>query len=443
MTAPTKPRGFTEETIAAIIAERHEPAWMTARRRAAWQAYQTIPMPTRQDEEWRRTDLRTLKLDATSPLGTPTATTSTRALADKADLSGGLTLVDGSVEHAWLNDDLRSQGVVVTDLRSALTTHPQLVEKYFMTQAVPVDDAKFAALHGAFWDNGVFVYVPKGVAVELPLGDIVESVAPGRALLSHTLIVLERDSQLKFVEELRGGATDAQAFSSRVVELIMLDGATLDFTSVQRFGETMYDFYTIRAMQGRDTNLKLHLVELGAQLSKGRVETMLQGSGAHAKLNGLYLGDRKQHYDRFTLQDHTGTSTTSDLLFKGILSDAARSVYSGIIRVHPGAKQSQAYQQNRNILLSHAARADSIPNLEINENDILGCTHGATVGKVDEDELFYLMCRGLSRTAATQLLVEGFVEELIATLPLASMRESIHDEISNRIARTTALMEAE
>ena len=443
MTAPTKPRGFTAETIAQVIAERNEPAWMTERRQAAWQAYSTIPMPTRQDEEWRRTDLRALKLDDTSPLGAATVTPTQRMLADAAELAGGLTLVDAAVEHVWLNAELQAQGVVVTDLRSALTTHAALVERYFMTQAVKVDDAKFAALHGAFWDNGAFVYVPKGVTVALPVGVITESVAPGRANLSHTLIVLERDSQLTFVEEVRGGDTSAQSFASRVVELVMLDGATLDFTMVQRFNETMYDFYTIRAIQGRDTTLKLHTIELGSRLSKGRIEAMLQGSGSHAKLNGIYLGDRNQHYDRFTLQDHTGVSTTSDLLFKGILTDTARSIYSGFIRIHPGAKQSQAYQQNRNILLSHTARADSIPNLEINENDILGCTHGATVGKVDEEELFYLMCRGLSRTDATQLLVEGFVENLIAAIPLTSMQDSIREEISHRVAVTTAKMEAE
>jgi Fe-S cluster assembly protein SufD len=441
MTAPTTARGFTEETIAQLIAERGEPDWMTERRRAAWQAFNNIPMPTLQDEEWRRTNLRTLKLDAPSPLGIESVTTSERALAGKDELGGALTLVDAAVEYSWLRDDLKQQGVVVTDLRTALTTHPQLIERYFMTHAVPVGDSKFAALHGAFWDNGAFVYVPKGVAVEIPIGVIVESVAPGRASLTHTLVVLERDSQLKFVEELRGGDGSAQAFSSRAIELIMGDGSTLDFTTVQRFGPTMYDFYTIRAVQGKETNLTLHVVELGAQLTKGRVEAMLQGAGANAKLNGLYLGDGKQHYDRFTLQEHVGANTTSDLLFKGVLTDTARSVYSGFIRVHPGAKQTRAYQQNRNILLSRTARADSIPNLEISENDILGCTHGATVGKVDEEQLFYLMCRGLDRTQATQLLVEGFVEELIQSVPLTSMRQSIHDEFSRRVAQTTAQLE--
>lgn len=437
MTAPTKPRGFSEATLEEVIATRHEPAWLTDRRRAAWQAYNDIPMPTRQDEEWRRTDLRTLKLDGTSPLGDTTITTSDRALAPKSELAGGVTLVDAAVENAWLSDDLKAQGVIVTDLRSAIVNHPELVQRYFMTQAVPATDSKFAALHGAFWDNGPFVYVPQNVSVSLPIGVIAESAAAGRASLSHTLIVLERNSQLAFVEEMRGGDEHAQSFSSRVVELIVGDGAKLDFVSVQRFGATMYDFYTIRAIQGRDTNVAINTVELGAKLSKGRIESMLQGSGANVKLYGLYLADNDQHYDRFTLQDHTGTNTTSDLLFKGILTDTARSIYSGFIRIHPGAKQSRAYQQNRNILLSRTARADSIPNLEIRENDILGCTHGATIGKVDPEQLFYLMCRGLSRSVATELLVEGFVQQLIDAVPLPSMQQSLQAEIARRVSATT------
>lgn len=436
MTAPTKPRGFTEEAIGQLIAARQEPAWMTERRRAAWQAYNEIPMPdSRKDEEWRRTNLRNLKLDATSPLGVAERR-AVSPLATAPELAGTLNLIDGAVADATLDPQLAAKGVIVTDLRSALQTHPTLVEQYFMTQAVPARDSKFAALHGAFWDNGVFVYVPKGVVVELPIGVVVEAAAPGRASLSHTLIVLDRDSHLKYVEELRGGDTSSQAFSSRVIEVILHDGATLDLASVQRFNATTWDFYTTRALLGKDTNLKLHTIELGAELSKGRIEAMLQGAGASARLTGVYLGDRKQHYDRFTLQDHSGKATTSDLLFKGVLTDTARSVYSGFIRVHPGAKQSQAYQQNRNILLSRTARADSIPNLEISENDILGCTHGATVGKVDEEQLFYLMCRGLSRAEATQLIVEGFIDELLAEIPLASMQESLRHEITTRVGAT-------
>jgi Fe-S cluster assembly protein SufD len=172
---------------------------------------------------------------------------------------------------------------------------------------------------------------------------------------------------------------------------------------------------------------------MGGQLSKGRVETILRGPGTDARLIGLYFGDGKQHFDRYTLQDHQAPSARSDLLFKGVLTDEARSVYSGLIRVHPKAQKTDAYQQNRNLLLSRTARADSIPNLEIGANDVR-CTHGATVGKVDEEELFYIMCRGLTRAEATRLIVEGFVDPQIEELPIAGLRESLRREIGARVA---------
>lgn len=449
MTAPTKPRGFTEAAITELITARGEPAWMTARRRAAWEAYSAMPMPDpRKDEEWRRTPLRRLELDEAAPLAPPSPAQfgTLGQLAPLADLSASLTLMDGNVtDRQPLSDALRKQGVIVTDLRTALVEHADLLEQYFMTTAVKATDAKFVALHGAFWDNGVFVYVPQGVVVELPIGVVVEATAPGRASLTHTLVVLERDSHIKYVEELRGGTPeneDAQAFSSRVIEILMADNATLDYATIQRFGPAMYDFYQTRVIQGKETDLTLHTVELGAAMSKGHIEAMLQGDGAHAKLLGLYFADGDQHLDRFTLQDHQGRATTSDLLFKGVVADKARSVYSGYIRVHPGAKGSQAYQQNRNIQLSRTARADSNPSLEIAENDILGCTHGATVGKVDEEQLFYLMCRGLSRAQATQMIVEGFLDVLIDAIPLASVQAALRDEITTRVAATSVETDA-
>ena len=438
MTAPTKPRGFSDEAMQQIIAERGEPAWMTERRRAAWQAYQMLPMPdTRKDEEWRRTPLQRLKLDATSPL--PVASSSqTTPLAPAEAVAASMTLVDGVViAQTPLSEALAKQGVIMTDMRSALRDHADLLEKHFMTRAVKSTDSKFAALHGAFWDNGIFIYVPKGVAVALPIGVVVESVAPGRASLNHTLVVMERNSQLTYIEELRGGDTGDQSFSNRVIEIILADGATLDYATIQRFNNTMFDFYHSHAVLGKDTNLVLHTIELGAKMSKGHIEAALEGAGSNVRLAGVYFADHDQHLDRFTLQDHYGVATTSDLLFKGVVADRSRSVYSGYIRVHPGAKQSRAYQQNRNIQLSRKARADSNPSLEIAENDILGCTHGATVGKVDEEQLFYLMCRGLDRATATQMLIEGFLNELIDAIPLATVQQSLRDEISARVAATT------
>jgi Fe-S cluster assembly protein SufD len=434
MSAPAVRRGFTTEAVAELIAQRHEPEWMRERRQAAWQTYEEMPMPTQQDEEWRRTSLRGLKLDAVEPYGPPVGGEAT--LLPEAEreehLAGFLGFRDARLVEQRLDEAPRARGVVFTDLPTALRDHDALIREYFMTQCVPATDSKFAALHGAFWDNGTLLYVPKGVAVELPLRVVVQTASTGRASLPHTLIILAEGSQATFVEEVVSTDASVAGFSDRVTEIFLGPGARLDYANVQQLSHTDYDFHTERALMDRDSTLVMHSIEMGSQLSKGRVETILRGPGTDARLIGLYFGDGKQHYDRYTLQDHRAPNAKSDLLFKGVLTDEARSVYSGLIRVHPHAQKTDAYQQNRNLLLSRTARADSIPNLEIGANDVR-CTHGATVGKVDEEELFYIMCRGLDRAEATRLIVEGFVDPQIEELPIAGLRASLRREIEQRV----------
>ena len=435
MTAPVARRGFSEEAIHALNERRGEPAWMQERRLDAWKIYKSLPMPTYQDEEWRRTDLRALKLNDIAPFAE--GATAVKSLLPQSErdetFAGVLGMRDGErVEHT-LRDDLRSQGVIFTDLRSAVAEHGDLVRKHFMTRCVPPNDSKFAALHAAFWQNGVFLYVPRGVMVAEPFRVIISAALRGSASLTHTLVVLDEGAQATLVEDALSDETTEQGLSSRVVELILECGSILHYVGTQRLGRAVYDFHTERVLLGRDTTATLQTIELGSRLTKGRVEAILAGDGASVKLRGLYIADGKQHMDRYTLQDHRAASGVSDLLFKGVVTDEARSVFSGLIRVLPAGKGTAAYQQNRNLLLSRKARADSIPNLEIGANDIIGCSHGATVGKVDEEQLFYLMCRGLSRVEATRLIVEGFVDPLVAMVPVAGLRDALRREIAARV----------
>lgn len=435
MTAPVARRGFSEEAIHAMNERQGEPAWMQERRLEAWKIYDSLPMPTRQDEEWRRTDLRALKLDDIAPSAEGAATVKSLLPQSERDeeFAGVLGLRDSEQTEYTLRDDLRSQGVIFTDLRTAVREHGDLVRKHFMTRCVPPSDSKFAALHGAFWQNGVFLYVPRGVVVEAPFRVIISAALRGSANLSHTLVVLNEGAQATLVEDVASDETTEQGMSSRVVELILERSAILHYVGAQRLGRSVFDFHTERVLLGRDTTATLQTIELGSRLSKGRVEAILSGDGASVKLLGLYIADGKQHMDRYTLQDHRAASGTSDLLFKGVITDEARSVFSGMIRVAPEGKGTAAYQQNRNLLLSRTARADSIPNLEIGANDIIGCSHGATVGKVDEEQLFYLMCRGLTRLDATRLIVEGFVDPLVAEVPVTGLRDALRREISARV----------
>jgi Fe-S cluster assembly protein SufD len=394
-------------------------------------------MPTQQDEEWRRTNLRDVlhldQVDLDTSWQQPEGTLLPEAERNEK-FGGFLGIHDGRpVEHV-LAEELRARGVVFTDMASAVEEHAELVREYFMTSCVPPSDSKFAALHAAFWDTGTFLYVPRSVAVELPLRSIVSATLDGTASLSHTLIVLDEDSQATFAEDFTSPTAQHAGFSSRVTEIILKRGANLHYAGVQHWGKSALDFHTERALLGRDSTVILQTIELGSRLSKGRVEAILVGNGATAKLLGLYVEDGQQHLDRYTLQDHRAADGTSDLLFKGVLTDKSRSVFSGLIRVSPEGKKTAAYQQNRNLLLSPGARADSIPNLEIGANDIIGCTHGATIGKVDEEQLFYLMCRGLSRIEATHLIVEGFVDPLIEQVPITGLREALRQEIQARVS---------
>jgi Fe-S cluster assembly protein SufD len=435
MAAPVARRGFTDEAIHELISRRAEPEWMRDRRLAAWRAYQAIPMPARTDEEWRRTDLSRLRLDDIEPYSEESGGQGTLVPpAERGEqFAGFLGFREARRVEYSFDNKLAAAGVIFTDLATAVREHPDLVREYFMTRCVPPEDSKFAALHGAFWDNGVFLYVPRGVAVEHPLRAVISAGLQGTSSLSHTLIVLEEGSQAIYAEDYISADAKEQGVSSRIVEIILKQGANLRYVGTQRWGRSVYDFHTERALLGKDTNLVLQTIELGSRLSKGRVESALEGDGANVKLLGLYIEDDNQHLDRYTLQDHKGQAGVSDLLFKGVLTDKARSVFSGLIRVHPTGKKTAAYQQNRNLLLSRTARADSIPNLEIAASDILGCTHGATVGKVDEEQLFYLMCRGLTRVEATRLIVEGFVDPIIEQVPIASLRDSLRQEVQERV----------
>ena len=440
MTAPVARRGFNQEALEELIARRDEPEWMRQRRRDAWKIFQETPMPTRQDEEWRRTDLRRLKLDDFEPeaAAIPASGTLVPPAERGEKFAGFLGLLNAQPVEYTFSDEAKARGVIFCDLVTAVREHGDLVREYFMTKVVTPGESKFTALHGAFWDNGVFVYVPRGVALEQPLRAIISADMQGKSSLSHTLIIMDEGSEAVFAEDFTSPEGETQGFSSRALEIVALRGARLRYIGTQRWGRKVFDFHTERALLESDSEVTLQTIELGSQLSKGRVESTLKGDGVHVKLLGLYIEDGKQHLDRYTLQDHLGANGVSDLLFKGVLSDEARSVFSGMIRVHPSGKGTAAYQQNRNLLLSRHARADSIPNLEIGANDIIGCSHGATVGKVDEEQLFYLMCRGLSRLDATHLIVEGFVDPIINEAPIASLRDSLRQEIRDRVSTVEA-----
>jgi Fe-S cluster assembly protein SufD len=394
---------FNTETLERAI--QGEPDWLRERRRAALASSERLPMPSRTDEEWRRTDLAGL------------------------DLSDYSTL-----EHA--NGHLQEtvelpKGVIFEPLAVAAVKHRQLVEPLLFSSVHPERD-RFTALHAAFFTGGNFLYVPDGVVIDEPILRQHFSREAGTAVLPHTVIVAGRGSRFYYLDEYIGEEDEGEAYRSGSAEIFLGEGAEVGYVSIQKWGRHAWHLADQRARLEKDSTLRLFNVTLGARFSKTRVEASLVGQGASAELKGIYFASGEQFFDFHTLQDHQVGNTTSDLLFKGALQDTARAVYAGLIRIEKGAARSDAYQANRNLVLSDKAKATSIPMLEIDNNDVR-CTHGATVGPVDQNHLFYLRSRGIPEMTAKRMIVQGFFGQVLDRIPFEQARTMVETELEARL----------
>ncbi len=435
--------GVTDSLNSDLVQSRAtgEPEWLRNRRLDAWASYERTPMPTTRLEEWRYTDLsRKLSLDALTPMEwSERAFDRENAPARMAEAmeadhesSGHVVEIDGTVAHVDLDADLAAKGVVLTSLRSAVEDHPELLEEYLATRALPADRGKFQALNAALWTDGIFLHVPRGVRLEHPVRVTRWLSEEGKALFSRTLIVAAEASQVSYVDEILSDDMEVQSLVSSAVEVFAGNGAQVQYVSLQRLGHGPFHLSQQRTIAGKDATLDTLNVNMGATTARLDLNAQLLGSGANSDMLGLCFGEGDQHFDHNTSQDHVAPHAYSDLLYKGALDGRARSVFRGIIKVQKGAQQTDAYQTNRNLLLSEEARADSLPNLEIEADDVR-CSHGATVGQLDQDHLFYLMSRGLSRTEAERLVVIGFLGEVLSKLPLGGVVEKISRAVEAKL----------
>ncbi len=426
--------GFTEATVRAASAAKHEPDWMLEKRLAAWQAFEGIAWPKSTDEAWRRTRLTGFNLNKFQPFAQPNGTANTVLSAeiqhelDEMASAASLVFEQGGVRYRNVSEDLAGKGVIFTDLQSALHEHGALIQQYFMTQAVKPEENKFTALHAALWDTGAFIYVPKNVKVELPL-QVILNHGEGTGGYHHTLIVAEEGSEVTVVDDLLGGKDGMQ---SAVVELIQKDNSVVRYMNLQDFDHSLWNFLTGRAVMGKDTDLRWIQVSWGSRLTKAFLDLDLSGTGGHGELLGIYFPTGRQHIDHQTLQLHRAPHCFSDLLFNGALKEHARSVYMGQIRVYRGAQKTDAYQRNGNLILDGTARADSIPGLEIEADDVR-CTHGATAAQVEDEYVFYLMARGLSRPQAERMIVQGFFQAVLDRVPVESVVAKLERVIERKI----------
>lgn len=377
-----------------------EPAWLAERRQRGASLSESLPLPDRKAKGWEFTDLS--GLDTGSYAAAPV----------EAQISGG-------------------DGATVLPLSDALSSHPELLEER-LGSLVPVEDP-FVARNEAGWRDGVLVHVPRGVKLGEPIRIEVPVEASGTAINWRTLIVLEEGAEAEVWEHWSSPGDEVEAMLNSVVELSVGQAATLRYVNTQDISESSWIFATQRAQVERDGRLDWAALGFGSGRGKVRMETKLAGPGSEARVTGGYAGGPGQHLDFDTIQEHAAPNTNSDLAFRGVLAAGSTAVWRGMIKVDPGAQQTDAFQESRNLLLSTEAHADAIPGLEILADDVR-CTHAAAIAQIDKEQLFYLTSRGLDPAAAKTLIIEGFLESLVERLAEGPVRDEISAAIERRLA---------
>ena len=410
------------------------PAVLSDYRSAAWEAFQDLPFPSLQDEAWRRTSLRDFDFGSLS-LANGSADQNRgygKLLTESVIGQNPYISLDSSGVSIYQAAELEKMGVLFGSLPDLAQDHPELVKKV-LGQVVSPTEGKFAATAAAFSRYGIFIYVPTGVIVEQPLFGIISSPADGTAHFFQTLIYLEEGASLNYLQEtLTTPGQDSPSLSGETLEIYVGQNASLQITELQNFGGKVWSFGHKKALVERDGTLEWEIGALGSKLTKHFVSLDLIGLGAEGRVSGMFFADEEQHLSYNTLQRHLAPRTTSDLLFKGALTGQSRSVWRGMIYVAEGAQHIDGYQANRNLVLDPAARSDSIPGLEI-LNDAVRCTHGSTVGKIDEEQLFYLLSRGIPKAEAERLVIQGFFDDVISRFSIPAVGENLWREIGGRL----------
>lgn len=397
---------------------------MRVRRREAWRVFEKLPLeePPDSPTAGHYTSLRSIGLDHYLPLpgqevgGESDLKHSAEILAffkaQRSSRSGGLQLYNSHRLGGELDHSLEAEGVVLEDLRGALKRHPELLKRYFMTEAVPVGENKLTALHGALWSNGAFLYLPEGVQASLPLETLSATSGSGAGFFNHTLIVAEKGSRLVFLETQHSPPTEIQSLHTDLVEVFVGEGAKVDFLSLQDWSPKAYHFSIKRAVVGRGGSMRWIFGSFGAKLSVLKVATVLRGEEAYSGNFGVFFGRGEQHLDVTADTFHLAPYTRGESLTKGVVEDSATSVYRGLIKIERAARKTDTFLSGLILLMSKTAKANALPSLEINTNDVKA-KHSNSVGQIDEEQLFYLMSRGLERREAERMIVEGFFEPIL------------------------------
>ena len=410
-------------------------AWLRECKRENWESFQKLPLPTRKDERWRFSSAGELTLEgfriAPIPGDEAQQQLIRRSEWVKKQAASLVFADDHMLQHTEPPVELQDQGLIWKPLKEAFESHSDLIERYFLSESVALGSEKLAALHAAYCSSGYLLYVPRGLEIEDPFVVYHWANAEQSAIFPHSLIIVEDNARVNVVDFYLSSTDHAPALSCAVNHLHAGPGAQVFRKTAQNFNEQTVSFQIDATIARRDADIQTIGVHLGGKRARAEQKVRLAESGVHAKAYSLTVANKEQEFDQRTLQVHSAPNAVSDLLYKNALLDTARTIFSGMILVDEVAQQTDAYQTNRNLLLSEEAEANSLPGLEIQANDVK-CSHGATTGKLDESALFYMLSRGIPKPVAQELLVFGFFEEIIEKVDSEELADCLRELVQNK-----------
>ena len=414
-----------------------EPDWLRERRQAGREVFDALPMPSAKDESWRFASVGKLAIDGFAPADAPTSD-KLADLAGRSDLvaerAGRAVFVDDTpASFEGLDEELIAKGVRFLPLHEAIANHGDLLRDYFLCESTQLGSKKFFGLHASLVRAGTVLHIPKGVEIEKPIVNYYWTSADGAAVFPHTLVIAEDNAKASVVDVFFSDTPDNAAMNVAVSNIHAGRGAQIFRKVVQDWNEKTVSFQLDTTVGHRDAEVKNLAVNIGAERARFENQVRIEAEGAHVKMYSLTVAEETQEFDQRTFQIHNAPNAVSDLLYKNALLDKSRTIFSGLIKVAEHAQQTDAYQTNRNLLLDPTAEANALPGLEILANDV-ACSHGATTGNVDDEELFYMMSRGIPKRTAMQLMVFGFFEEVIQKVESDELAENLRNLIHRKFA---------
>jgi Fe-S cluster assembly protein SufD len=428
---------ITSELSSILSGTRQHSAtdWFRELQAQAWDDFEAEPLPERTNELWRFSSVKNLSLDgyvvAPEFSGDASGLTRVREFGNPA---GRIIFANETVLTSQLLDpSLKRAGVIFTTLSQALEEHSDLLREHFMAQPARLGSAKFAALHKALVHAGTFLWVPRGVEIQAPFEVFHLVREDSAAVFPHTLIIADDNSRVTFLEHFVSANPEDRGFACGVNDLVLKPGSKLTYVSIQEWSRDFVSVQVNSTVAAKDSAAMNLALNFGGKYSRLESISRMVDRGARSDMLALSVARGEQEFDQRTLQDHLKPDTTSDLLYKNALHDRSRTIFSGLIRVEPGAHRTDAYQKVRNLLLSDEAEANSMPGLEILADDVR-CTHGATSGQIEPEELFYLKSRGIDDLSAKRLIARGFLNEVVDRLPDGQLLEYLHHQIEAQLS---------